>query len=341
MTASVTARASAVAVTSWARMIAAPLSTASAVAAIVPWSRSAGPTSPIASPTKSFREIASEHGVTGLGETAEVARRPRRMVGVLAEVRRRVDDDPGRVDSGGLGDRGQGHHTAQGLVDDVGGGEAVAAAVGVGARGQTPGVRADEADVEAGRDLGDERIRTGPRVVEQAGTGGADRLGDLMAPRVDADEEVRTAPDHSLDDGDDAFDLLGNGDLPTPPRTDPADVDDPGTRLGGGVDGPQRRLEGRGGLVERIGRPVDHSHDHRGPGAGVGEREPRRAGLGAVLHCSGPVPSTGASGIVPGGPIVATTSSMSSVRVKRSRSFGEIVPSPIRVLAIQSTSPRQ
>src|SRR5699024_1510512 len=55
----VTSMASAVARTSWVRIIAAPRSTARAVAAMVPCSRSCGPTSPIASPMKSLRETAS------------------------------------------------------------------------------------------------------------------------------------------------------------------------------------------------------------------------------------------------------------------------------------------
>src|SRR5699024_12540904 len=102
----------------------------------------------------------------------------------------------------------------------------VPVAVGVRARVEPSGVGADDADVVGGGHLGDLRIDSGPRVVEQTGTGAAGGVGDLMTPCVDADEHLRVGGGDGCDGRAHAVDLLGHGDLPATSGPHSPDIDD-------------------------------------------------------------------------------------------------------------------
>ena len=94
-----------------------------------------------------------------------------------------------------------------------------------------------------------------------------------MTPGVDADEHVRVGTGDGFDGRAHAVDLLAHGDLSTAAGAHSPDVDDMGTDGGCRFHGGDRFVVGGGGFVEGIGGAVDHGHDRRVSGPGVGQIE--------------------------------------------------------------------
>ena len=179
-----------VARTSCARNTVAPSQAATAVAARVPSSRSSA-SSPSDSPTKSLRDNACRIGKPSAARSAVCRSTSQRVGRRLAEVQRRVDEDPLRGYAGLLGPRGHLGQRAQHVADDVERVRAVGHPDGVGARGQTAGVRADHACTDARRRR---RTSSGSWPAQVSLTRSrpyAPGLArHLRAPRVEAQDEV-------------------------------------------------------------------------------------------------------------------------------------------------------
>src|SRR5206468_1109875 len=149
------------------------------------------------------------------------------VVGVLAEVVRRVDQDAvgahARLD-GAVGEAADG-------VDDVGDHVGVGGPVRAGAGGQAAGVRADQGGAGGGGHLGERRVGAGPGVVEQVRAGRDGPFRDAGPPGVDGDHQVRVAVPDQADERDDPANLLRLVDRRAGSGLDAADVHQVGALL--------------------------------------------------------------------------------------------------------------
>ena len=165
-----------------------------------------------------------EHRPPGRDQLVEPAGQLQRVVGVLAEVVRRVDQDRSRGTPERHRPLGQAGHGG----DHVGHHVVVLHPVRVGPRPEPAGVAAHESDAELRRHLGHVRVRPRPGVVEQVCAAMAQLPSNLRTPGVDADHELRVRRPDALDEGRRTAQLLGGVDVVAVARLDPTDVDDVG-----------------------------------------------------------------------------------------------------------------
>ena len=233
-----------------------------------------------------------QHRPAGRGELVKPPGDLERVPGVLAEVVGRVDDDPVGRHPGRQRPAGQQQHPVERVRRHVGEGRPVRP----GAGQRRPDVRADQADAELGRDVGDLRVPGRPGVVEQVGAGLAGGPGGLVPPGVNADDQVGVGRPDPLDERDDPADLLRHRHLGTGFGGHAADVEQIGAlghdhvhALQGGAGVP-----GHARPVERVGGAVDDRHHQRALRRELPAAQPQRArraprpgfapSLGHVVH---------------------------------------------------------
>src|SRR5699024_2131718 len=144
----------------------------------------------------------------GGDDLVDAAQQLETVEGVLAEVVRRVEEDPLLRDADADGAFGQ----AGGLGDDVGHDVVETHPVGPRAGFDAAGVGTDVADTVLSGDLDQFRVIAGPRVVDQTGPGADGLVGDGGPPGVHGDEHVRVALRDGGDDREDAVEFLGGVD---------------------------------------------------------------------------------------------------------------------------------
>ena len=150
--------------------------------------------------------------------------------------------------------------------------------------------------VELRRHLGQLRVVTAPRVVEQVGARGAHLAGHLGTPGVDADHHAGMVLADPRHERHHAPDLLRGSDDLAVPGAHAADVDDLGALLHDLVDTLLRRpvVVGRSPVVERVAGAVDDRHHQR-------RVRPERVPAQPQLHVSDPCSSFGPfDGRIPG-----------------------------------------
>src|SRR5690606_11335718 len=148
------------------------------------------------------------------------------------------------------------------VLDNV----AVAGSVGVGSWSKAAGVGADVSGAELASYTDQLWVCACPGVIEKVGAGFARHLPDLMAPRVDADDEVGVLLACPFHGGDDPIDLLVGADVVTGLASfDAADVDDVGAVVNALIDSAFGVIELEGGatVVEGVGGAVNDPHDQR------------------------------------------------------------------------------
>lgn len=186
----------------------------------------------------------------------------------LAEVVGRVDQHPVPRDperDRPLGERG-GHLYR--VSHHVG----VVAALGQAAGFGPSGMRADQAHVVLGGDLGQAAVPAAPGVVEDVGPRPTHLARHLRAPGVHADHEIRQLGSAPGNEAGRPADLLGDVDVVAEPGLDATDVHQVGP-LGDDLVHPLHRgrlVPRRPAVVERVGRAVDDGHhEHRSVGIPV------------------------------------------------------------------------
>jgi len=200
-----------------------------------------------------------QHRPAGRHQLSRPPGQLQRVPRVLAEVVRRVDDDP----IGAHPRRDRPPRLRRDVVADLRHHVGVGGPVRPGARCQAARVRADQPEAVGGGDLRQRRVGAPPRVVEQVRAGRGDGPSHLRPPGVHADDHPRMLGPNGRHQAGHPADLLRHAHVLPRARPDPADVQDVGPAGDRAVRRGQRRAEVVGGALveEGIRGPVDHGHD--------------------------------------------------------------------------------